>query len=175
MAIEINLLPDKKKDLSPDVESGLIRVRKVAVIVLFLVLMVAGGTFAYGQALLAQKSSLETKIENLGKAITSLKEKEIVLVLLKEKVAGIKTVLGVRRDISKEMSFIQTLVPVDAQILGFDIDNKGLYKLDLKTKDSGVLDTLIAAFKNSKYKNVVINDLSGNVSEGYKFKLTFNI
>ncbi|MDO8515415.1 MAG: hypothetical protein Q7S14_02860 [bacterium] len=175
MAFEINLLPDKKKDLSPEVELGLGKARKAAVVILFLVLVIAAGTFAYGQAILAQKNSLETKIQNLETLITSYKEKEIVLVLLKNKVAGIKTVLDVRPDVSKEMSKINTLLPQDTEISSFKVDKTGIYSIEFIVKNSAVLDTLVEAFKKSSYKNVGINSLSGNVKDGYKFSLDFKI
>lgn len=174
MAVEINLLPEKKTEISPDVEVGLKKAKKAAIIILFLVFVVAAGTFAYGQAVLAQKNSLEQKINNLEKIITSFKDREITLVLLKTKIAGINTILTSRPDVSKELDFIRSIIPPETEIIGFTADKNGQFSLDFKTRNSQILDSLLTSFKNSKYKNVVLGDLTGNAYNGYTFKLAFD-
>lgn len=174
MAVEINLLPDKKAEISPDVEAGLKKAKQAAVIILFVVFVVAAGTFAYGQAILAQKKSLEQKITNLEKIIASYKDREITLVLLKTKIAGINTVLKNRPDVSRELDFILSIIPPETEIIGFTADKNSQFTVNFKTRNSQILDGLLTSFKNSKYKNVVLGGLTGNASNGYQFKLAFD-
>lgn len=173
MAVELNLLPEKKKIVSPEVEGSIGRLQKFAVTLLFAVVVAAVSVFAYGQALLAQKNDLQTKISNLESVIAGYKEREILLVLLKQKVLGIKTVLASRPDMSAEMVLIKSLLPPGAAIGGLTGDKSGQFTCDLTVDNSATLDTVVRAFtQNIRFKDVVVSNLAGNLKDGYKFSLS---
>jgi hypothetical protein len=170
MAVELNLLPDKKRPLTPETEIRGRSLFKFSLTVLFVVVVLAASVFAFEQALLAQKRDLEHKITNLETVITGYKGREILLVLLKQKLNGIKTVLSSRPNISQEMGLIKNLLPAGSVITGFMADKTGLFTLDIFCDNSQTMDVLIRALTNNpSYDNVLISNLTGNISDGYKF------
>ncbi|OGG06339.1 hypothetical protein A2872_01270 [Candidatus Gottesmanbacteria bacterium RIFCSPHIGHO2_01_FULL_42_12] len=172
MAVELNLLPDKKRDLSPADEGLGKNLQKISFIILFVTVVAGVAVFTIGQGVAFQKADLEKKNTNLVNVITGYREREILLVLLKQKVLGLKTVLTLRPDLAKEMAIIKSSLPLGAQIQGFTGDKSGVINVDLLVDNSETLDRLVTAFsKNNRYSKALVTDLSGNPTDGYKFTL----
>jgi hypothetical protein len=135
MAVELNLLPDKKIPLTPEVEARGRGLMKFSIIVLFITVVLAAAIFAGQQALLTQKHSLQEKIANLETVITGYKDREILLVLLKQKLNGIKAILTVRPDLAKEMELFAGFLPPEAEIVGLEGDKTGMFTLKISCRN----------------------------------------
>ena len=172
MVVELNLLPDKKESISP-ADAGLGKsLRKFSLAVLILTAVAALSVIAFQQAVALQKADLENKIANFERVIDENKDKEILLVLLKQKIMGIQTVISRRPDMAKEMMIIKSSLPQGSSVVGFTGEKSGKLSIDFVVDNSQTLDTLITTFsQNKRYRDMAVSDLEKDVSAGYKFTL----
>lgn len=168
----VNLLPQDLKGktlLTPAV----MRLQRLTIVCA--IIMVVGGIAGLG-AIYYFSDQLQKSLDersSLQSSITNLQSSEATLVLVKDRLTQISTLIEqkpVEQSVSRHSAILSTLSP-DISFVATTIE-ADISRLELRSKSSAAIVALITELRaNPNYQSVVLNSLTFNSATGYDFSI----
>lgn len=173
--ISINLLPpeildeDKIKGKQP-------LFTKISISLLILIVALTVAVFMYGISQSLALKNLENQVDQASLKVTTLKEQEGLLTLLKARIDKIKSLAGQESPPAQAFNMISGVMPAEMKLLSFSMDKNSRIILSGETSTTvsikSFFDSLMDTGKSGGVSSVKVESLSRSMDGKIRFDLT---
>lgn len=171
----INLLPAEFAVQKKQKEKKLFVIRS-SVVVLVVMILVTSGVFALGISKRLVINQLNKDLADIETGVNSLKDKEGLALILKNRLDRINTLAKTESPESNAFFFISSLLTSDLKIAGFTTENNSQVRVSGTTNNTGALERFINKLTDAKRtKGKIASAKLENLSRSADNKISFEL
>lgn len=171
----INLLPAEFAVQKKQKEKKLFLVRS-SVIVLVVMILLTTGVFVLGISKRLEINQLNKDLANIETAVDSLKDKEGLALILKNRLDRINTLAKTESPESNAFFFVSSLLTSDLKIAGFTTETDSKVRVSGTTNNTGALERFINKLTDAKRtKGKIAAAKLENLSRSADKKISFEL